>query len=583
MIHLFSRDFRQEVVFIRKVWVFLCAVLLISSLAATVFATEASGMNATANVASDGSCQISLALTLRVDGATDKLYFPLPADASGIRVNGSRVTSAKEGDIQNINLSRFVKGVNGDVSVNIQYALHGLVTETEIGTLQLQLPLLSGFGYTISDMEFTVNLPGEIKSSPSFTSGYHQAAIEQHLSYTVEGNAISGNALKAMKDHETLVMTLPVEESMFSRAVVQTESAAAAWIGMGVCAGLALVYWLIFLRFLPLRQRHTEAPEGFTAGQMGCILGCGGVDLTLTVFSWAQLGYILIQTDRRGKVLLHKRMDMGNERSEAEQRVFRNLFSGRKTLDATAGRYAELSSQLGARPAGVRELYRKHSGNPLMVRVLCAGAGMFAGGGIGAVMGNGAALQWFLIILMGALGALSGYVIPTWTDSGLFRNKHRLFTGLGLCVVWVILGLIAKIGGLGITMAILLLILGVLFGWSGLRTDLGKVTAGQILGLRHYLRGKDKSQLSHARQMDPDYFFRMAPYAMALGVGKAFAKAMGPEKPDRCPYLSTGTNGHMYASHWMEELELTAAAMDARKQSRYVEKFLKLLQRIRKP
>lgn len=567
----------------RKAGVILCIFLLLSALVGTVYAAEASAMNATANVSADGKAQVSMTLTLHLDGTVDKLYFPLPVGASGVRVNGSRVSGAKDGDVLNINLARFVKGVTGDVSVNIQYDLHGLVTETEIGTLELQLPLLSGFSYPINDLQFTVTLPGAVKTLPAFTSGYHQSAIEQHLSYTVEGTTVSGNSLKAMKDHETLLMTLPVDDTMFSRVVVQTESALVAWWGWGICAGLALVYWLVFLRAFPLRQRCTEPPEGFHAGQLGCILGSGGIDLSMMVLTWAQLGYILIQPDRRGKVLLHKRMDMGNERSDGEVRAFRELFGSRIMIDATGSRYANLAVNLRRKRMGISELLHRRSGNPFVFRILCAGMGLFAGGGIGAVMGDGAALQWFMIFALGALGAFSGYRIAIWTDSGLFRRKRTLVTGLGLSLLWVILSLAAGCFGLGIAMVLSLLLYGFLYGLAGLRTELGKRTAGQILGLRHYLRGSDKQQLQRACQGDPDYFFHLIPYAMALGVGKAFAKAVGREKLERCPYLTSGMDGHMSAIGWHETLAATVEAMDARMENRHMEKLIKTIRSITRP
>ena len=561
----------------RKILCLLAAVLLVFALSVTAFAAEATTATAIATVNADGSCHISLSVTLRLDGSQDKIYFPLPLGASGIRVNGSRVSASKENEALQVNLRRFVKGVNGDVSVNISYDLHGLVTETEAGLLQLQLPLLSGFAYPISDLQFAVTLPGAVNTLPAFASGYHQNAIEQHLSYEVEGNTIRGNSLKAMKDHETLQMSLIVDDTVFSRVVVQTESTLVAWIGMGACALLALLYWLIFLRFMPLRQRYTEVPEGFNAGQMGCILGSGGIDLTMMVFTWAQLGYVLIQPDRRGKVLIHKRMEMGNERSDMENRTFRNLFGGRQTVDATGSRYAALAAHLESKPAGVSELIRKRSGNPLVFRVLLAGVGLFAGGGIGAVLGSGAALQWFLIVFLGALGGFSGYVILGWTDRGLTHDRRVLYTGLGLAFGWILLALVAGAAPLGLAMGLGLTVLGILYGWSGLRTDLGKRTAGQLLGLRHYLRGGDKQQLRYACQNDPDHFFRMAPYALALGVGHAFAKAVGPERLERCPYLATGADGQLSATAWMDRLAQTADAMDARKRSRYLESLLRFV------
>lgn len=568
----------------RKLRALLIAVALILCAAFTVqAATGASALSTTANVSSDGSCMLSLSLTLHMDEPVKRLYFPIPAGASGVRVNGSRVMTSKDGDALQINLSRFAKNVTGDVSVNIQYDLYGLVKETEIGTLALELPLLSGFEYPVQTMQFSVTLPGELQNLPSFSSGYHQASIEQHLTYAVEGSTITGNTLKAMNDHETLTMTVPVDEAVFGRVVVGTQSTLTAQIGMGVSALVALVFWLLFLRAFPLRKRCTEAPDGFCAGQMGSIIGNGGMDLTMAVFTWAQLGYILIQPDRRGKVLLHKRMEMGNERSDAELKCFRQLFGSRMTVDATGARYAQLRLALEAKPAGVQELLVKGSGNPTVFRVICCGIGIFGGGGIGFLLGSGAALQWLLTGLVAVLGACSSWLILPWTNSGLFSNKRRLVLGLGLSIAWVLLSLAAGNIALGLWMALLCLVAGVLYGWSGRRSDLGKYTRSQVLGLRHYLRGGDMEQLRRSCEADPYYYFRMAPYAIALGVGRSFARAVGREKLDGCSYLTSGMDGHMNAVQWNEVLEKTVSAMDLRSQNLWFEKLLRLLNNITKP
>lgn len=566
----------------RKILCFMAAVLLIFGLSATAFAAEAPSATATATVNADGSCHVALAVTLRLDGSQDKIYFPLPTGATGIRVNGRRVSASKENEALQINLRRFVKGVSGDVSVNIQYDLHGLVTETEAGLLQLQLPLLSGFVYPISELQFAVTLPGATKALPAFASGYHKNAIEQHLTYEVEGNTIRGKSLKALKDRETLTMSLVVDDVMFPRVLVQTESTLTAWIGVITCAGLALLYWIFALRFMPLRKRCTEAPEGFNAGQMGCILGSGGVDLTMMVFTWAQLGYVLIQPDKRGRVLIHKRMEMGNERSDMENRTFRNLFGGRQVVDATGRRYTELSAHLEGKAAGIGELMNKRSGNPRIFRFLASGAGLFAGGGIGAVLGSGAALQWFLIILLGALGGWTGYLILGWTDSGLLHNRRAMYRGLALATGWILLGSLAAVVPLGLAMGLGLIVFGILYGWSGRRTDFGKRTAGQLAGLKHYLRGGDKQQLKHACENDPDYFFRMAPYAIALGVGHAFAKAVGQERLEKCPYLTLGKDGQQNAAAWLDTMVEIAHVMDSRKRSRYLENLLRFVSAITK-
>ena len=47
-------------------------------------ATSATGLSGYATVNADGGCQISLTLTLRLEQAVDKLYFPLPGEATGV-------------------------------------------------------------------------------------------------------------------------------------------------------------------------------------------------------------------------------------------------------------------------------------------------------------------------------------------------------------------------------------------------------------------------------------------------------------------------------------------------------------------
>ena len=132
-------------------------------------------------------------------------------------------------------------------------------------------------------------------------------------------------------------------------------------------------------------------------------------------------------------------------------------------------------------------------------------------------------------------------------------------------------------------MVAILLVFGVLYGWAGLRTDLGKRTACQVLGLRRYLKGRDREQLKFACQNDPNYFFRMLPYALGLGVGGAFAKALGKEKLEQCSYLTTGTEGQMSALGWYDLIVRTVDTMDARQRSRYIEMTVKFLKKITKP
>lgn len=305
-------------------------------------ATQANSLSCFATVTSDGSCQVTITATLHLEQSTD-VTFPVPQEATNVTLNGSRVRAAKSDGVRLINLSNALGNLTGDVSVNISYTLRDVVYTTEADTLELRLPLLSGFGFPVNAMDFTISLPGEYPGRPSFSSGYHQTDIEKDMSFTISGATLTGTFAKPLKDHETLTMTLGVSEQMFPRAAVQLQSMDFGIGAMIVCAVLALLYWLLFLRTAPVFSRRTpEPPDGCSAGELGCVLHLQGVDLSAMVLSWAQLGYLRIRMDRQGRVTLHKYMDMGNERGETEQRCFKKLFGGRNTVDTTGTHYANL-------------------------------------------------------------------------------------------------------------------------------------------------------------------------------------------------------------------------------------------------
>ena len=566
----------------RKLRMTVMALVLILTLAVCAnAATGASSAQSFATVSSDGSCQVNMALTLHLEQAVSKLYFPIPRQATAVSVNGSRVSAPKSGDTRRVNLSKYIGNLVGDFSVNIQYSLHDVIHVTEAGTLEMQVPLLNGFAYTIDTMTFSVTLPGAVEAKPAFISGYHQAGIEEDLSCTVDGMTISGSSLKALKDHETLTMKLAVTEEMFPRTLVQTQNTDSAVIGMAVCAGLALLYWLLALRNLPWGwQRVSEPPEGFSAGVLGCVSAMQGVDLSMLILNWAQLGYVLIQVDRRNRVLLHKRMEMGNERSEFERRYFKKIFGKRNLVDTSSYGYAQLNRSAAKCPAGIQEMIHPRSGNSKVFRALASGIGLFGGAGIGLVMGSGAVLQGLLVILMAAAGAASGWFIQDWAGNWGLRKRDKLITGLALSIVWLLLSLAVGEFVLGLRMVLGLMAAGLLLRWSGRRTQLGRQTAAHIRGLRWYLLRADREHLRQRCDTDPDYFFRMMPYAMALGVDKAFARGFGGRKLSGCPYLTSGMDAHMTALQWSEVMRQAVAAMDERANRLPLEKLLGMLHSI---
>jgi hypothetical protein len=355
---------------------------------------------------------------------------------------------------------------------------------------------------------------------------------------------------------------------------VQTPTGAAKAIG--ICCLVAFVYWLIFLRYIPLRvENTTTAPEGYSAGTLGCAAGLQGVDLSMTVLTWAQLGYLTLGQGKQGRVLLHKRMEMGNERNEFEQRIFARLFARELTVDTGSLRYARLHNELARQPKQITELLRTHRLALRIFRVFPCLIGILAGAGIGLALGGGAALQGFFVIVLGTAGGFSGWYMQNWAGSLLLHRKPALVRSAWLCGGWVVLSMLAGVSFLGSWLVCGIALTGFMLRIGGRRTPMGKQTAAQIRGLRRYLSRTDTQTLRQRMQAEPDYFFNMLPWAMALGVDKRFAKRFGKMRIQSCPYLMDDKGKNMDALQWCEYLRKTVSAMEHRADHLAYENFAK--------
>jgi len=566
---------------VRRICIFITLLCLVCSLAVSASAaTYGKNVSAYATVSNDGTCQVSLTVTIHLDQTVDNLRFPLPENAGNITVNGVRAHGRMENGLRQVNLSGIVGKALGDFSLNFTYTLPNLITTNDAGLLELQLPLLSGFAYPVQAMEFSVTLPGAVTSKPAFSSGYHQANIEKDIYTTTNGATITGTAQVELKDHEMLAMSLLVSEEMFPQKRIAPPNFQTVNTLSTVFFLLALLYWALFLRNLPTWPHSRPIPpEGYNAGELAGILHLRGGNLNMMVFSWAQLGYLQIQLHPSGKVTLLRQMDMGNERSAFEQRCFKLLFGRRDTADAGTRRYGELYQTVqGLRP-NLSSLIHPKSGNMQVFRGLAAIGGIFQGVAVALGLSTGAALQWFLVIVLGGLALVSCWHIQLWAVNLFVADKKPLWLSLGLCGIWLILSAAAGLFSLGIGMVLGQLFVGLLMALGGRRTTEGRQTMGEILGLRRYLKTVPAEQLRTLCQNNPEYFHQMAPYALSLGVDKAFAKQFGKIPIDQCPYIFTGADSTLRAAQWQGLLRRVLKGMNTRSQNSYLETVIAFLER----
>ena len=117
------------------------------------------------------------------------------------------------------------------------------------------------------------------------------------------------------------------------------------------------------------------------------------------------------------------------------------------------------------------------------------------------------------------------------------------------------------------------LLLGLMVAYGGRRSDLGLYQAGQILGLRAYLKNITGEEIDRNLENNPDYFFDMMPFALALGVEKRFAKRFGKRNVGHCTYMAARQDRRRDAVEWALLLRKTADRMDHRQRKMLLHKW----------
>lgn len=564
----------------RRILVVITLICIICGLSVSAgAATTAKSISTYATVANDGSAQVTLTANIHLDQTAENLQFALPGKASNVTVNGARARSRVENGLRQVDISGIVGKAVGDFTLTFTYSLPNLIVTNDVGQLEMQLPLLAGFAHPVQALEISVTLPGPVTAKPAFSSGYHQANIEKDLYYTTSGATITAISQVELKDHETLAMTLLVTEEMFPQTRIAPPNLGTVSTLTTVFLLLSLIYWVIFLRNLPTwPTTRPTPPEGYTAGELGSILCLQGGNLNMMVFSWAQLGYLLIRLQPGGRVRLYRQMDMGNERSAFEQRCFKQLFGRQDTVDTGSARYGELYLSVQKMKPNLAALMHQKSGNIHVFRGLAAVSGLLGGVTVAIGLSSGAALQWFLVIVLGTLALYSSYQMQSWAVNLFVPDRRKLWICLGLCGAWLVLGAVAGQFAIGLGMVLGQLFAGLLAALGGRRTTAGRQIMGETLGLRRYLRTVSQGQLRSICQNNPEYFHRMMPYAMALGVDKRFAGQFGKLSIGPCPYISTGTDSTMRASQWRSLMRRVLKAMNTKPEHSKFEKLIALVQ-----
>lgn len=515
----------------------VCALALCTAVSAAE-TTTITDMKTDCLVDAGGGCQITQTVTVDIAGTEQTIELPLAAGAKSVSVAGYKYKKTTSDGYTVLVLSSN-GGFSGSRTFTINYTLSSLVSEVD-GVQTLSLPLLCPkWSWAIDNYQFTVSLPAAFESYPAFTSGYYGDVIEDYMDYSVHDAFISGTMRTALRDHESLSMSLSFEEGYFSGRYASWSAGWVETVLVLVLSVLALVYWLVTLRSPRMRvQSRTTPPDAALPCDLPYLLAGGKPDFKMLVCHWAALGYLTIEMDEKGHVLLHRQVTMGNERKKLEGKIFAALFARGDVCDGASLAFKQTAQNAmrAIRRYWDRRLYRKNSGNAKIMRALCALAMSVAVLSmmsqilptmparpllLGLCMLAGAALSVLISRLVAAyyLGNIPMMVLAALAALGLLVGANSAGSALSMLVA-------VAISALG----------GVLTLHGGRRTDSGAQVIAQCKGFR---RGLEKMSERYAQMLlarDGQYFYKLFPYAEAMGMGADLARRLGTTELEPCEW-----------------------------------------------
>ena len=232
-------------------------------------------------------------------------------------------------------------------------------------------------------------------------------------------------------------------------------------------------------------------------------------------------------------------------------------------MDGTGYHYAEVCRKAARSVYSAQDNYLRGSGNPKVFLFLALLLGPISG--VSMALSFSADLGWRVVlgILLTLLGMITAWLMQRFGAALHSRHRMQLWIALAAAAIWLLLGIWAGEWNVGLCAVLAQLIAGLAAAYGGMRTANGRQLAGELLGLRQYLKKLPADELKRILKANPHFYYDIAPYAMALGVDKTLARHLRKARLPQCPWLTTGMDGHQTAAEWTELLHETAEALDA--------------------
>jgi uncharacterized membrane protein YgcG len=297
----------------------------------------------------------------------------------------------------------------------------------------------------------------------------------------------------------------------------------------------------------PVVSVEFDPPKGMSSAQVGYIFEgiVDSKDVISLIIDWANKGFLTIDEEEGSKnFTLTKLKDIDTTEIRAEKTLFNDLFSGR---DAVTNKELEKTFYMSMTKAK-SDIARHFYGNPerrifsikaTVFKVILGILTMFP-------VGVFVASEIYIVTYKEAESVIIGLIcfglgsvlVLLWSSfvkkyKGLGRFAKVAFLLLGILIsgIYVLAILsIAMVANdsnsiLKIAIVVGLSIANIAFvSVMDKRTKYGVDSIGKILGLKQFIETAEKDRLEMMVKDDPQFFYKILPYAYVLGVTSIWSK-----------------------------------------------------------
>ena len=524
--------------------ILICLSLLLGN--AFAASDEITKMDAQITVDNNGICTITVLAEVRFVSQPTTFLFPLGTEAGNIAASGASYSSKTIDGVKCI-LFENESGFSGSQSFQCSYSLPCTMVETSQGQrFTAKLPE-RGWELPINRYRLTITFPTEVTAFPRWHSSYYGDVIDNYLSIQVKDNTVTASSNIVFRDHETLTMELDFQPHSFALKHLAEQTVPFDRLIFISLYALCILFAIPFFRAgRGKRKKEPVLQFQSSPGDVPCQLFGRSPEAGALIAHWGNLGYILLHRTKTGRFRLEKLMDMGNERSSAERRIFKALFRSTAFIDVGGARFMNAWNTEAPvlRAHWKNRMFERKGKNPRLIRLLCLIAGFFFSLMVFDILLPATSWRWFWLFLL-TPATLPLYWLLQQVPSRYYRPDRWLSIGLGAggALILYLLASPADCGGFLFFTLLLQLAGGYVTRFGGKRTTAGTEIVEAILSFRKFIAHSDSAAAKQLVTRDSQYFYRTLPYAEILGLGNRFRKHFAPITTEACPWLVEERNG----------------------------------------